>query len=275
MTKNRLNIMKEEKEPSFFSEPSQQMIKRKEEEAKFERLWLKDPEQFNPLRSCLEKERLTRSWELLTKSVSLKDKKVVDLGCGSGYFSRQLAQAEAIVDAVDIAENALKVFRQEGAEKIHLIQDAMPRTQLPDHTYDIVVCTDLIAYLPKEDYRLFFAELARLLKPDGILLCSTPIDIDTTGGVEKFLSLLRTEFEIKETSLSYNAFYLKFSRFFRWMRGIFEKKIVMLKMEKICRFFSSHDGISHIAVIAKVRPFNPPQPEDIPIDRPRKREIWT
>jgi hypothetical protein len=41
------------------------LTRRRELQAKFERLWLLEPEQFNPLRNCMQRERLERTYQLI------------------------------------------------------------------------------------------------------------------------------------------------------------------------------------------------------------------
>ena len=218
MTENRLNVIPAgtPQDPSaneqFFS--GKRKAQSRELQAKFERLWLTDPERFNPLRNCIERERLERTWELLTEYLDLANKQAVDLGCAAGVFSRRLRDHGALVEAVDIAENALKFFEKSGSGGIKLKRDAMPDTSLPDHQYDVIICTELIAELPKEEHRLFFAELSRLIKSDGHLICSSAIDIDSEGGVDKLIELAQTEFDILEERASYHSLYIRLKRFF-------------------------------------------------------------
>lgn len=207
MTENPLAILStlpENKEPNIFSKKPRHVELR----AKFERIWLVDPDCFNPSRNCMEKERVERTWQLMRDSLRLENKHAADIGCGGGFISRRLKDAGAKVEAIDIAENALKQFRKLGAEGIQLKQDVMPYTSLPDHHYDLIVCTELIAEIPQNDYRLFFAELSRLIKPDGYLVCSSAIDIRTVGGRQRLMELAQTEFEIVEEIFSYHRLYL-------------------------------------------------------------------
>lgn len=328
MADKRLNIINIPSSSDSFSEHSSfsRTTQMKEKQAQFERLWLIDPERFNPLRNCMEKERLERTWQLLTAHVHLKDKKVADIGCGAGIFSRRLSEAKAQLDAIDIAENALKhVKENKGTEHIQTKQESMPTTRLPEHTYDVIVCTELIAELPSSDYRLFFAELSRLIKPDGYLVCSSAIDIDSIGGLEKLIELAQTEFDTLQEVKSYHALYLRLKRlleapshfitawqdasykhqelmsrqgFNRWwfwlnttplcvwfwyachpltrpLRYLLKtNRRLLLILEKMSRFFWDREGISHYLFIAKQRPLKIQQPEDIPMERPRRKEIW-
>src|SRR5438105_4149210 len=102
MTENRLNIIKEASDSpnsrvssdspvsSNFSDSSNSSYQNtrnarsKVLQAKFERLWLVDPEQFNPMRNCIERERIERTWQLLNKHVSFPGQSAVDIGCAAG-----------------------------------------------------------------------------------------------------------------------------------------------------------------------------------------------
>jgi 2-polyprenyl-3-methyl-5-hydroxy-6-metoxy-1,4-benzoquinol methylase len=328
MAQNRLNIIKESSQNvSSRGQPPNlsRAARTKELQAKFERLWLIDPEHFNPLRNCMERERLDRTWQLLTKHVSLSNKSAVDIGCAAGVFSRRLRDSGAKVEALDIAENALKRFKEKDADRIRLARDAMPETALPDHGYKVVICTELIAELPREDYRLFFAELARLIQPDGYLICSSPIDIDSVGGTERLIELAQSEFDILEDVASYHALYLRMKRFFDvparfvkgWRDSAFKHKEMdtlrgfnlwwfwlnttpflvwlwvlcdpctrpirnflknshklLLILEKISRFLWDKEGISHYLFIAKRRPLETINPNEIPIEKPKRKEVW-
>jgi hypothetical protein len=49
---------------------------------------------------------------------------------------------------------------------------------------------------------------------------------------------------------------------------------ILLRLEKICRFLWDREGISHYLFIAKRRPLPSIHPEDIPIEKPKRKEIW-
>ena len=53
------------------------------------------------------------------KQVDLKNKRLIDVGCGAGLFSESLAQAGADVTAIDLAPDLIKVAKAH-AEKSKL-----------------------------------------------------------------------------------------------------------------------------------------------------------
>jgi 2-polyprenyl-3-methyl-5-hydroxy-6-metoxy-1,4-benzoquinol methylase len=204
------------------SEPSQErqenfsnrQYRRREAQAQFDRLWLVEPERLTPLRNCLERERIQRTVTLIEEYVPLRDKKTTDLGCGDGVLARKLSGAGAEVDAVDISSVALKKVNEAALPSIHPIQDYVPMTTLKDDSYDLVVSTELIAYLPSDEYRLYFSELSRLVKPEGYIVCSTSLDINSENPLERFVLLAETEIQIEKWVLSYHRLTIRLKDFF-------------------------------------------------------------
>jgi len=188
--------------------------RRQEIQASMERLWLRNPDQFNPERDCLQRQRIQRTLEALKNRMQLEGKRAVDLGCAAGTFSRLLRDAGAKVDAVDVATNALERLKESDMHDITAIHDCLPTTKLDDNAYDIIVCTELISYLHPNEYRLLFAELARLIKADGIMVFSTALDTETEDPIDRLVMLAETEFIVDQWILSYHSLYLKLCHFF-------------------------------------------------------------
>lgn len=212
MPENRLKVVATGNTPSQPPAPSMRSA-RMEMQAKMERLWLTNPEQFNPMRNNMERERLNRIKQIILSFTDIKGS-AVDLGCGYGYISEQLKQAGWQVHAVDIASNAQKAFTLQCGNSIPFMQDALPSTKLEDDHYDLVVCTDVIGYLEARDYRLLMAELCRLVKRNGHVICSTPIDIYSEDALQRFGALAETEFTIERWDFSYHLLLLKIKAFF-------------------------------------------------------------
>lgn len=200
--------------------------RRLEAEASFERLWLKEERQFDPDRNCMERLRIERTVNLIDKRCVLKDLLVVDLGVGFGEISKNLRDKGAKIDAVDIAKNPLDLLAKE--RDIRKIQDYVPFTHLEDNHYDLVLSTELIALLPRDEYRLFFSELSRLVKNNGKVVCSTLIDIYSEDAIQQFASFAETEFIIEEWVLSYHYLWTKFLHFFetpgRYIRAFHDQR---------------------------------------------------
>jgi SAM-dependent methyltransferase len=99
---------------------------------------------------------------------------VVELGCGTAYFSAWLARRGARPTGVDITENQLATARAMQAEhglEFPLIQASAEDVPLPDACADLVL-SEYGASLWCEPVA-WVAEAARLLRPDGHLVFLT------------------------------------------------------------------------------------------------------
>ncbi|MBW4470181.1 MAG: methyltransferase domain-containing protein [Stenomitos rutilans HA7619-LM2] len=120
-------------------------------------------------------------------SAFIKDKRVLDISCGSGYGSRYLAlQGAQQVVGVDVDERSIQFaskFYQHPA--VSFIQsDAHAIQSLKDASFDVIVSFETIEHL--QNPRQFLLELRRLLKPDGQLFISCPNDYRVSPGVSEF-----------------------------------------------------------------------------------------
>ena len=111
----------------------------------------------------------------ITERVGLKDKIVVDVGCGGGILSESMALQGAIVTGIDIAERALSVARlhlhESGCEVDY--QQATAETWADQHagSAEVVTCMEMLEHVP--DPESVVAACARMLAAGGHLFMST------------------------------------------------------------------------------------------------------
>ena len=106
--------------------------------------------------------------ELLKEDIS--GKKLLDAGCGTGWFSKAAVERGAVVTSMDLGENllskvAIKCDRNRVVGSILEIPFA-------DGTFDIVVSSEVIEHVPDPFKAL--SEVYRVLTPGGILVLTTP-----------------------------------------------------------------------------------------------------
>lgn len=99
-------------------------------------------------------------------------KDVLDVACGTGYGSEILAEAGANVTAVDLSESALAAASARLGDKASVLRGDIRELPLDDDAFDLVVCWETIEHIEEGDRAL--AEFRRVLRPDGILLVSSP-----------------------------------------------------------------------------------------------------
>ncbi len=98
-------------------------------------------------------------------------KKVMDLGCDDGVWSKQVAgraQAQEI-HGIELNEVAARKAQAQGLQV--KIADLNLKLPYNDNTFDVVHANQVIEHVPNIDH--FAKEAARILKPGGSLIVST------------------------------------------------------------------------------------------------------
>lgn len=115
----------------------------------------------------------------------VKNKKVLDFGCGSGYGSALLAGAAAHVTGVDISQEAIDHARDHYQKENNkfFTADVVDAKLLESDSFDVVVSFEVIEHLP--DRGRYLREACRLLKPGGVFIVSTPNKKYSSPGLEK------------------------------------------------------------------------------------------
>ncbi|HEX2580614.1 MAG TPA: class I SAM-dependent methyltransferase [Dongiaceae bacterium] len=97
-----------------------------------------------------------------------------DCGCGSGQFSRLLADHFAHVIATDPSAEQLSAAPRH--PRIDYRQEKAERTSLPDHAVDIITVAQAAHWFALED---FYAEVRRVAAPGAILALITYASLET------------------------------------------------------------------------------------------------
>lgn len=111
---------------------------------------------------------------------TLKGKRVIDLSAGSGYTANLFYRAGADVQLYDLFPEQ-NTFCPLPCMPIDL-QKPFP---IPDKSADIVILAETIEHLPNQFF--FFVETARILKPGGTLLLTTPNSSSLRSRFSQFL----------------------------------------------------------------------------------------
>lgn len=99
---------------------------------------------------------------------------VLDVGCGGGYTCEFLAKRGAIVTGVDQSLDCIHAAKEHALEHelaityYNATAEALP---LPDATFDVVVCVDVLEHIA--DLNQTLSEIGRVLKPGGIFCFDT------------------------------------------------------------------------------------------------------
>jgi len=118
---------------------------------------------------------------------------VLDVACGEGYGTALLSRTARHVTGVDISEQAIDHATRAyaGLPNVAFKCGSCTRIALPDASVDLAVSFETVEHITEQ--KEFLAELARVLKPDGVLLMSCPNKLEYTDKRD-----YHNEFHVKE-----------------------------------------------------------------------------
>ena len=180
------------------------------------------------------------------KSVTeLKNKKILEVGAGSGRDSFQLAHEDADVFVLDYSPNAFNIINklnEDSKIKVKCIQADGLQMPIPDKSFDIVFHQGLLEHF--RDPLPLLLENYRILKPGGLLLVDVPQRYHIYTAIKHFLILINkwfagweTEFSIKQLNqIMKNAGFETKKEYGNWMRPslfyrIFREVLLKIKIK--------------------------------------------
>ena len=133
--------------------------------------WWDPNSEFRPLHQI---NPLRLDW--INTLASIKNKQVLDVGCGGGILSDAMARAGATVTGIDLAGKSLKVAQ------LHALESQTPNVSYREISaealaaetpaqFDVVTCMEMLEHVPKP--ASIVKACATLVKPGGWVFFST------------------------------------------------------------------------------------------------------
>ncbi len=114
--------------------------------------------------------------QFIADRIDLKQKKILDIGCGGGILSETLAQRGAEVTAIDMNISLLNIAREHATQNqcntvTYEQSTAEAYAEQRAHTFDVITCMELLEHVP--DPHSLIVACSKLIKPGGSLFFST------------------------------------------------------------------------------------------------------
>jgi 2-polyprenyl-3-methyl-5-hydroxy-6-metoxy-1,4-benzoquinol methylase len=122
----------------------------------------------------------------------ISGRSILEIGCGRGGLSCQMARWKpALHVAADFSLGALEVARRQasrlGLEHIRWEQQDVQRISWPNESFDLIISCETVEHVQSVPKAL--GEFARLLKPNGRLVLTTPNYLGGLGLYRLYLAL--------------------------------------------------------------------------------------
>lgn len=132
--------------------------------------------------------RLKRRKRILTEGI-IPTMKILELGCGSGYFTEALGDTGAHITSIDISPDLLRIARKKASHpNVNLKQENAYDLQYEDATFDKVVGNSILHHL---DIELAVECTYRVLKSGGQIKFFEPNIMNPLQLMELYIPYMR------------------------------------------------------------------------------------
>ena len=126
-----------------------------------------------------------RIW--LKLSGAIKDKTILDAGCGYGRLMKEYSKHAEKIVGIDISWEMLKEAKKYLGNSYGLHKGSIIKLPFKGRSFDLVVCDRVLMHLTELDMKTSLIEFKRVLKPKGIILFSLPHRLSWLYSVRSFL----------------------------------------------------------------------------------------
>lgn len=112
--------------------------------------------------------------DYISSKVNLKNKKILDVGCGGGILAESLALKGAKVKGIDLADGPLKVAKiREQKRNLGITYEKVETSKLikKKEKFDVITCLEMLEHVPDPEKTV--KECSELLNNNGNIFFST------------------------------------------------------------------------------------------------------
>ena len=128
---------------------------------------------FNPIRLSYIKNSIIKKMKKKRLGQSLKNIKILDIGCGGGLLCEPLSKLGAQVIGIDASEKNIKIAKTHAKKNKLKIKYycASPENFIFKKKFDVILNMEIVEHV--EDVNLFLKESSKFLRKNGIMFIAT------------------------------------------------------------------------------------------------------
>ncbi len=146
-------------------------------------------------KSAVKRFSHSKRFQIAQDILDLKDgQAMLDYGTGDGHFILSLAARYPLAsivgfEPVDTMYNQLVLTMQKN-NALNVLTVLKTLDDLPNHSFDKISCFEVMEHLDNEMQRVAFENIKRLLKKNGSLFVSVPIEVGFSSIIKNILRLI-------------------------------------------------------------------------------------
>jgi len=112
-------------------------------------------------------------------------KRVLEIACGTGFWTQTLAETAAHVTALDASAESLNLARSKGipAAKVTFIKGDAISLEAITGTFGGIVMNFWISHLPRNTLPSYIGKISQLLEPGGVFFAADDVYLPGVGGM--------------------------------------------------------------------------------------------
>jgi ubiquinone/menaquinone biosynthesis C-methylase UbiE len=132
--------------------------------------------------------RWQRRVKMLTSHLQ-PDMKVLELGCGTGYFTKEAAKSGAKITAIDISAELLEEAKQEvTSDNVEFKVENAYKMTFEDNSFDAVIGSSVLHHLEIDNA---LKEIFRVLRPGGTIHFTEPNMLNPQIAIQKNIPYIK------------------------------------------------------------------------------------
>jgi len=133
--------------------------------------------------------RWVRRVKMLTENITKNDK-ILEIGCGTGYFTKEIAKTGAQITAIDISPDLIEIAKKETYSFLNInykIENAYSMS-FDDNSFDKVIGSSVLHHLEVDKA---LSEIYRVLKINGSIKFTEPNMLNPQIALQKNIAYIK------------------------------------------------------------------------------------